>query len=143
MPETGDELRARAAVDRFPHRRMRLLALADVRDGMPVELAAEAAGIIPRTLYIWLRRGAKGGLDAALDRQRGALNQAQAVEIAQWIAEAPTNQPRWRTNRVQNEVFRRYRLEISKDVAQNLLRKHGPWVRRRVGAPRRWSQPHD
>ncbi|RVG25672.1 hypothetical protein CN233_25185 [Sinorhizobium meliloti] len=143
LPETGDELRARAAVDRFPHRRARLLALADVRDGMPVELAAEAAGIIPRTLYIWLKRGATGGLEAALDRQRGALNQAQAVEIAQWIAEAPTNQPRWRCHRVLNEVFRRYRLEISREVAKNLLRKHGPWVRRRVGAPRRWTQPHD
>ena len=63
LPESGDELRARAAIDRFPHRRARLMALADVRDGMPVELAAEAAGIIPRTLYIWLKRGAKAGLE--------------------------------------------------------------------------------
>ena len=116
---------ARAAIDRFPHRRARLLALADVRDGMPVELAAEAAGVLPRTLYIWLKRGGKGGLESALDRQRGALNQAQAVEIAQWISEAPTNQSRWRANRVKNEVVRRYGLEISLDVASRLLRKHG------------------
>lgn len=143
LPETGDQLRARAIIDRFPHRRARLMALADVRDGMPVELAAEAAGVLPRTLYIWLKRGAKGGLESALDRQRGALNQAQAVEIAQWIAEAPTNQPRWRSNRVKNEIFRRFGLEVSLEVASRLLRKHGPWVRRRVGAPRRWSQPHD
>lgn len=141
LPETGDQLRARAAVDRFPHRRARLLALADVREGMPVELAAEAAGVMPRTLYTWLKRGAQSGLEAALDRQRGALNQAQAIEIAQWIADAPTNQPRWRSNRVKNEVYRRFKLEISLDVASHLLRKHGPWVRRRVGAPRRWSQP--
>ncbi|MDQ0393492.1 TniQ family protein [Labrys monachus] len=140
LPESGDELRARAAIDRFPHRRARLMALADVRDGMPVELAAEAAGIIPRTLYIWLKRGAKAGLESALDRQRGALNQAQAVEIAQWIAEAPTNQPHWRSNRVRNEIFRRFGLEVSLEVASRLLRKHGPWVRRRVSAPRRWSR---
>lgn len=137
LPETGDELRARAAIDRFPHRRARLLALADVRDGMPVELAAEAAGVMPRTLYIWLKRGAKGGLDSALDRQRGALNQAQAIEIAQWIADAPTNQPRWRANRVKNEVQRRFGLEISLNVATRLLRIHGPWIRRRIGAPHR------
>jgi transposase len=137
LPETGEQLRARAAIDRFPHRRARLLALADVRDGMPVELAAEAAGVLPRTLYIWLKRGAKGGLESALDRQRGALNQAQAIQIAQWISEAPTNQSRWRSNRVKNEVFRRYALEISLDVASRLLRKHGPWRRRRVSAPRR------
>lgn len=140
LPETGDQLRARAAIDRFPHRRARLLALADVRDGMPVELAAEAAGVMPRTLYIWLKRGAKSGLESALDRQRGALNQAQAIEIAQWIAEAPTNQPRWRSNRVKNEVLRRFGLEISLEVAARLLRKHGPWVRRRVSAPRRRAQ---
>ncbi|MGO9237050.1 MAG: hypothetical protein ACLP4V_24370 [Methylocella sp.] len=92
---------------------------------------------MPRTLYIWLKRGAAGGLECALDRQRGALNQAQAVEIAQWIAEAPTNQPPWRSNRVKNEVFRRFGLEISLEVAARLLRKHGPWVRRRISAPRR------
>lgn len=137
LPETGEQLRARAAIDRFPHRRARLLALADVRDGMPVELAAAAAGVVPRTLYIWLKRGAKSGLESALDRQRGALNQAQAIEIAQWIAEAPTNQPHWRSNRVKNEVFRRFGLEISLHVAERLLRKHGPWVRRRISVPRR------
>jgi transposase len=137
LPETGEQLRARAAIDRFPHRRARLLALADVREGMPVELAAEAAGVLPRTLYIWLKRGATGGLQSALDRQRGALNQAQAIEIAQWIAEAPTNQPRWRSNRVKNEVLRRFGLEISLEVAARLLRKHGPWARRRVSARRR------
>ncbi len=139
MPESGEQLRTRAAIDRFPHRRARLLALADVRDGMPVELAAEAAGVMPRTLYIWLKRGAKGGLESALDRQRGALNQAQAIEIAQWIAAAPTNQPRWRSNRVKNEVLRRFGLEINLDVAARLLRKHGPWVRRRISAPGRRS----
>ena len=137
LPETGEQLRARAAIDRFPHRRARLLALADVRDGMPVELAAEAAGVLPRTLYVWIKRGAKGGLESALDRQRGALNQAQAIEIAKWIAEAPTNQPRWRANRVKNEVLRRFGLEVSLDVANHLLRKHGPWARRRVLAERR------
>lgn len=137
LPETGDDLRNRADKERFPHRRARLLALADVRDGMPVELAADAAGILPRTLYAWLKRGAKGGLESALDRQRGALNQAQTIEIAQWIAEAPTNQPRWRSNRVKNEVLRRFGMEISLEVAARLLREHGPWVRRRISAPRR------
>lgn len=137
LPETGDQLRARAAIDRFAHRRARMLALADVRDGMPVELAAEAAGVTPRTLYIWLRRGTKDGLESALDRQRGALNQAQAIEIADWIANAPTNQPRWRITRVRNEVFRRFGLEISGEVASRLLRHHGPWTRRRLATPRR------
>lgn len=100
---------------------------------MPVELVTDAAGILPRTLYAWL----KCGLESALDRQRGALNQAQAIEIAQWIAEAPTNQPRWRSNRVKKEVLRRFELEIGLEVAARLLREHGSWVRRRISAPRR------
>jgi transposase len=137
LPETGDDLRARAGRERFPHRRARLLALADVRDGMPVELAADAAGVTPRTLYTWLKRGAAGGIEAALDRPSGVLSQAQRVEIAHWIAEAPASGPRWRANRVKNEVFRRYGLEIGLHVAGHLLHDYGPWRRRRPTIARR------
>jgi transposase len=142
LSETGDDLRARADRERFPHRRARLLALADVRDGMPIELAADAAGVRPRTLYTWLKRGAAGGIDAALDRPSGVLSQAQRVEIAQWIAEAPASGPRWRANRVKNEVFRRYGLEIGPHVAGRLLHDYGPWRRRRAAiALRRTVDP--
>lgn len=127
LPQTGEQLRALATKDRFPSRRMRLLALADVRDGMPVERAAKLAGVLPKTLYRWLRRGAEGGLEAALDRPYGKLSQVQALAIADWIAAASPDEPRWRCNRVQNEVLRRFRLEIESYVAARLLRAHGPW----------------
>jgi len=136
LPDTGDDLRARADTERFPHRRARLLALADVRDGMPVELAADAAGITPRTLYTWLKRGAAGGIEAAFDRPSGLLSQAQRIEIAHWIAEAPASGPRWRANRVK-KVFQRYGLEVSLDVAGHFLRDYGPWRRRRAIIARR------
>ena len=80
LPETGDDLRARAARERLPHRRARLLAIADVRDGLPVEVAADVADVLPRTLYRWIKRGAKGGLDAALERPR-------------W--QTPVTEPQW------------------------------------------------
>jgi transposase len=127
LPQTGDQLRALAAKDRFPSRRMRLLALADVRDGMPVEGAAKTASVLPKTLYRWLRRGAEGGLEAALDRPYGKLSQAQVLQIADWIATASAEEPRWRWNRVQNEVLRRFGVEIEHYVAARLLRVHGPW----------------
>ena len=60
LPQTGEELRAQALRERLPHRRARLLAIADVRDGMPVEAAAEVADVRPRTLYRWIKRGARG-----------------------------------------------------------------------------------
>ena len=139
LSETGDELRARAARERLPHRRVRLLAIADVRDGQPVEVAADVAGVQPKTLYRWLRRGAQDGLEAALQRPSGVLGEPQRKEIADWIAEASPNAPRWRANRVQNEVRRRYGMDISIDVAHLLLRTYGPWRRRKVFATRKFT----
>lgn len=140
LPETGDDLRAQAARERLPHRRARLLALADVRDGLPVEVAAEAAGVIARTIYIWLRRGAANGLDTALERPRWLyLTEPQVMELAAWIATAPPDGPRWRSNRVQGEALRRFGTEISVHVANRLLRRHGPWRRRAVLKKRKLS----
>jgi transposase len=140
LPETGDDLRAQAARERLPHRRARLLALADVRDGLPVEVAAEAASVMARTIYIWLRRGAKNGLDAALERPRWLyLTEPQVMELAAWIAAAPPDGPRWRSNRVQGEALRRFGTEISIHVADRLLRRHGPWRRRKVLKKRKLS----
>ncbi|HVR92940.1 MAG TPA: TniQ family protein [Casimicrobiaceae bacterium] len=140
LPETGDDLRAQAARERLPHRRARLLAIADVRDGLPVEVAAEVADVLPRTLYRWIKRGAKGGLRAALERPRWQyLTEPQVMELAEWIAAATPDGPRWRANRVQNEALRRFGVEISVPVAGRLLRKHGPWRRRKVLKKRRLS----
>ncbi|MDA9397977.1 hypothetical protein XH79_03860 [Bradyrhizobium sp. CCBAU 45389] len=134
LPETGEDLRAQAARERLPHRRVRLLAIADVRDGLPVEVA----DVIPRTLYRWIRRGAKGGLDAALERPRWhQLSEPQVMELAEWIATASPDGPRWRANRVQNEARRRFGVEISLHIAGRFLRKYGPWRRRKVLAKRR------
>jgi transposase len=138
LPETGDDLRAQAARERLPHRRARLRAIADVRDGLPVEVAAEVADVMPRTLYRWLKRGAKGGLEAALERPRWQyLTEPQVMELAEWIAATSPDGPRWRANRVQNEALRRFGVEISVHVAGRLLRKHSPWRRRKVLAKRR------
>lgn len=131
LPETGDDLRAMARQERLPHRRQRLLALADVRDGLPVEVAAEAAGVMGRTLYIWLRRGAKDGLGAALERPRWQyLTEHQARELIGWIGAASPYSPRWRCDRVVNEARRRFGTEITVHVAQAMLRQHGPWPKR-------------
>jgi transposase/predicted RNA-binding Zn-ribbon protein involved in translation (DUF1610 family) len=139
LPETGDDLRTQAARERLSHRRARLLALADVRDGLPVEVAADAAGVIARTIYIWLRRGAANGLDAVLERPRWLyLTEPQVIELAAWIAAAPDG-PRWRSNRVQGEALRRFGAEISVHVANRLLRRHGPWRRRTVAKKRKLS----
>jgi len=137
LPETGEDLRAQAKRERLPHRRARLLAIADVRDGLPVEVVAEIADVLPRTLYRWLKRGAAGGLDAALERPSGRLSEPQVAELAEWIASASPDSPRWRANRVQSEALRRFGVEITIHVAGRLLRNHGRWRRRKVLGKRR------
>ena len=42
--ESAAELRALARVERDPRKRVRLRAIANVRDGMPVEAAARVTG---------------------------------------------------------------------------------------------------
>ncbi|KRR14176.1 TniQ family protein [Bradyrhizobium valentinum] len=137
LPKTGDELRAQAFRERLPHRRARLVAIADVRDGLSVEAAAEVADVRPRTLYRWIKRGAQGGLEAALERPSGQLSGSQAAQLAEWIAAASPDEPRWRTNRVQNEALRRFGVEITVYVADRLLRLYGPWRRRKILLRRR------
>ncbi|WP_336966814.1 TniQ family protein [Sphingobium aquiterrae] len=132
LPQSGDELRAMAMREPLPHRRQRLMALADVRDGMPVEVAAEAADVMARTLYNWLRRGAKDGLEAALERPVWRyLTEPQARELIEWISTASPYTPRWRCDRLVNEARRRFRVEITEHVAQAMLRRYGPWPKRR------------
>jgi transposase len=131
LPLSGETLREMAMKDRFLCRRIRLLALADVRDGMPVEQAAKVAGVTAKTLYRWIRRGAEGGLQAALERPTGKLSQLQTLEIANWIATAPVDKRQWRFDRVQSEVRKRFGVEIAEHVASRLLYVHGPWRHRR------------
>ena len=59
--EAAGELRALARVERDPRRRVRLLALANVREGMSVAAAARATGMGRATLYRGLAREQAGG----------------------------------------------------------------------------------
>jgi hypothetical protein len=136
LPQTGEQLRALAMQDRSPSRRVRLRALADVRDGTPIECAAASAGVFPKTLCRWLKRGAQGGLEAALERHQGKLTSRQARAIGNWIANASADEPRWPSHRVQNEVLRRFGLQIRQHIAIRLLRAHGPWPAQRRGPSR-------
>ena len=113
------------------------MAIADMRDGLSVEAAAEVADVRPRTLYRWIKRGAQGGLQAALERPSGQLSGSQAIQLAEWIAATSPDGPRWRTNRVQNEALRRFGVGITVYVADRLLRLHGPWRRRKILLRRR------
>src|SRR5918997_1626997 len=91
--EEAAELRALARVERDPRKRVRLLAIANVRDGMPVAEAARATGMGRATLYRWLAREQTGGPAALADRPRSGrrrkLDAAQRAEVRTWILAGP------------------------------------------------------
>ena len=53
---SATEFRALARVERDPRKRVRLLAIANVQDGMTIEDAARTSGMGRATLYRWLAR---------------------------------------------------------------------------------------
>lgn len=93
LPLTGEQLRVLAAQDHYRWRRVRLLALADLRDGMSVEKTAARAGVIPRTVCRWLKRGIQGGLQAALERAYAKTGPTQMLEVADARSSASAPEP--------------------------------------------------
>ena len=88
------ELRALARVERNPRKRVRLLAIANVRDGMAVEVAARAGGMGRATLYRWLARERPGGPAALGDHPRsGRRRKLDAEQRADRGKRRPQVQP--------------------------------------------------
>lgn len=146
LPESAAELRERATRERYKHRRQRLRALAELKEGTPVEAVAALVGVNPHSVYHWLHRGAAGGLEAALERPAGkpALTSAQAEAMGQWIADDHRHQNRQAIAEQAKEVFA---VDLNLDAASKLLAKHRrarPGRRRRLWAPRqRAGSTHD
>jgi len=138
LRESAADLRARAARDRYKHRRQRLTAFAAMKDGTSVPSAAAIVGVAPKTLYRWLHRGATAGLDAALERPTGrpALSAYQAETLAQWIVSDRLHQTR---RAIRAHAAALFGVALNADAASKLLAKHGrakPGHRRRLWGPR-------
>ena len=128
--EEAAELRALARVERDPRKRVRLLAIANVRDGMPVDEAARATGMGRTTLYRWLARERDGGGPAALaDRprpgRRRKLDAAQRAEVRAWVLAGPDPEKdgvvAWRGGDVRAMVERRFKVKLALSSAYRLL----------------------
>jgi transposase len=128
--EEAAELRALARVERDPRKRVRLLAIANVREGMPVEEAARATGMGRATLYRWLARERDGGGPAALaDRprpgRRRKLDAAQRAEVRAWVLAGPDQEKdgvvAWRGGDVKAMVERRFKVKLALSSAYRLL----------------------
>jgi len=139
LPNTGEELRARAYRERLKHRRVRLIALAALREGRSVKTVAAAIGMLPKTVCDWLHEGARNGLEALLERRRGRqlLSSAQVAEIAEWLACRPLpGRPGFRVIRAADviaESVGRFGIQITRTVALTLLRTHSK--------SRHWHRP--
>jgi transposase len=127
--ESAAELRALARVERDPRKRVRLLAIANVRDGMVVEEAARATGLGRATLYRWLARERTGGPAALRDRPRSGrrrrLSAEQRAEVRAWVLAGPDVQKdgvvAWRGGDVRAMVEQRFKVKLAPSSAYRLL----------------------
>jgi transposase len=127
--EEAAELRALARVARDPRQRVRLLAIANVRAGMPVDEAARATGMGRATLYRWLARKRDGGPTALGDRPRAGrrrkLDAAQRAEVRAWVLAGPDVERdgvvAWRGGDVRALVERRFKVKLALSSAYRLL----------------------
>lgn len=141
LPQTSEELRARAHRERLEHRRVRLIALAGLRDGRSIKEVAAAIRYQPETVSRWLHQGAQNGLEVMLERSRGRqmLSSAQVAELALWIADYPLpGAPEFRLLQAADviaESMTRFAVDITHQVASRLLRMHANsrrWRRTRL-----------
>jgi transposase len=123
LPESAEHLRTRAVSERYKHRRQRLTALAELKDGASVVAASAVAGVLPKTVYRWLDRGAEYGLEAILERPGGrpTLTSAQAESLAQWIA---ADRPNQYCRKVIDRAATQFGVALSTTAASKLLAKH-------------------
>jgi transposase len=127
--EEAAELRALARVERDPRKRVRLLAIANVREGMPVAAAARATGMGRATLYRWLAREQADGPAALRDRPRSGrrrkLDAAQRAEVRAWVLAGPDLEKdgvvAWRGGDVRAMVERRFKVKLALSSAYRLL----------------------
>lgn len=127
--ESAAELRALARAERDPRQRVRLLAIANVRDGRPVAEAARATGMGRATLYRWLGRERAGGAAALDDRPRSGrrrkLSAAQRAEVKAWVLAGPDvttdGVVAWRGGDVRAMVERRFQVKLALSSAYRLL----------------------
>jgi transposase len=142
LPYTPQELRERASHERYRYRRLRLLALAGLREGQSVPAVAALAGVWPRTVYRWLHCGAHHGLEAALERttRQSRLTSAQAADIADWLSNAPERGELGfvilRGFDVVEQVKVRFGIDIPVYIGHSMIRLH----RKRLGHRRRRCQ---
>ena len=126
---SATQLRALARVERNPRKRVRLLAIANVRDGMAVEGAARAGGMGRATLYRWLARERTGGPAALGDHPRSGrrrkLDAEQRAEVKAWVLAGPDVERdgvvAWRGGDARAMVERRFGVKLALSSTYRLL----------------------
>lgn len=133
MDYTSCELRSLSRKARKVVAARRMLALANVLDGMSRYDAARSAGMDRQTLRDWVHRYNEEGLDGLYDRPRGhrrsLLSEAQKAEIYEIVLEGPDQKThgvvRWRCKDIQALIEERYGVSYSLYHVERLLKQMG------------------
>lgn len=123
--------------------RVRLLALAHIKEGKGFSEVAEMLRVVPRAISIWARRFRENGIDGLRDRHGGGPKPCLPVEkheeFRQSVIELQTNRKggRIRGEDVKSLLKSRYGVECCLSTVYSLLKRVGlVWISGRSQHPK-------
>ena len=130
---TTEELRSIAAKTKDGAMVRRLLAIALVIEGCSRAAAAEQNGMDRQTLCDWVHRYNAEGVDGLKSRRSPGreplLTEAQMTELKEVVVEGPDPAKhgvvRWRCVDLQQEIARRFQVEVHESTVGKWLRRLG------------------
>lgn len=127
---TPTVLRKKARQEKDGRVSSRLLALANVLEGMDRETAARQAGMTRQTLRDWVHRYNADGLAGLRDRPKGcprrALTPEQEHELEALVLQGPEgNRVRWRCVDLQSLIKERFNVICHERTVGKILRRLG------------------
>jgi transposase len=127
------ELRRRAGRVRGVHQSRRLLALAQVLEGMSRSDAARNAGMDRQTLRDWVHRYNAEGVEGLCDRLRSGrkprLSEDQLIAFDKMVETQPDpvadGVVRWRCVDLKDKIAKRFNVELSERSVGRILNERG------------------
>ena len=133
MEHSSRSLRKCARKARTPEASRRMLAIANVQDGMSREMAARLAGLDRQSLRDWVHRYNAEGVEGLYDRKapgkKPRLDASLRAELREIVLKGPDPAKdgivRWRCCDLQDMIETRYGVSYHERYISRLLRKLG------------------
>lgn len=127
---TAADLRKRSRQETNGRVVARMLAIANVMDGMKREDAAKQAGMSRSRLHIWIARYNESGIDGLRDNPKGhpprRLTAEQEQEVKELVIKGPDGVlVRWRCIDLKEEILKRFNIDYHENSISRILHRLG------------------